>query len=382
MLLVSVAQNIANILKQLGEATGNVGAGETADEEATKAFGLTLEEFKRETKVIQEKASTVAYVTPKFANGPLSGLLGADNNMNGEAWPVGAPDQRTMTDDEVKEAVWNKYANEGAKGEVTGYSDDEQSDDPNSPNYRYKDTGYIADSRKEKAANMIYTAKKTGQSLRATDVDWDAIEQNPRQAAELVTKGNLFGKTDWQKLQDAGMEPGAGFLIDKIYASIAPEPSESTPLARKDYAIGLESIRSRLEPVKTVDEVMTVLSDIRGEIGGVQLTADQADKVAKLREEYNQKREIARAADAERGAIFKAWQTAQNERDSVKYEQEKRNRRKWKPDPELFKRIEELSVIAENANKAYTDYLAAHPERQGAILVSQSQVDELWGKEK
>jgi len=71
------------------------------------------------------------------------------------------------------------------------------SDDPNSPNYRYRDTGYIADSRKEKAASQIADARKSGQRLRASDIDFDAIEQNPRQASELVTKANLFGKTDW-----------------------------------------------------------------------------------------------------------------------------------------------------------------------------------------
>jgi len=137
--------------------------------------------------------------------------------------------------------------------------DDGLSDDPNSPNYRYRDTGYIADSRKEKAASQIADARKSGQRLRASDIDFDAIEQNPRQASELVTKANLFGKTDWQALQDGGMEPGAGFLIDKIYASIASAPDPNTADTRRDYAIGLESIRDRLQSVKTVDGVLGVL---------------------------------------------------------------------------------------------------------------------------
>ena len=35
---------------------------------------------------------------------------------------------------------------------------EELSDDPSSPNYRYRDTGHIADSRKEKAASLIRSA--------------------------------------------------------------------------------------------------------------------------------------------------------------------------------------------------------------------------------
>ncbi len=77
----------------------------------------------------------------------------------------------------------------------------ELSDDPNSPNYRYRDTGYIADSRKERAAALILDAKKGGLRLRASDIDFDMIEQNPRQAKEVIVKANLFGKTDWQALE-------------------------------------------------------------------------------------------------------------------------------------------------------------------------------------
>jgi hypothetical protein len=88
--------------------------------------------------------------------------------------------------------------------------DDGLSDDPNSPNYRYRDTGYIPGSRKEEAARMIREAGASGVMLRASDIDFEAIEQNPREARKLITKSNLFGQVDWAALEEGGMEPAAG----------------------------------------------------------------------------------------------------------------------------------------------------------------------------
>lgn len=276
---------------------------------------------------------------------------------------------------------------------IEGQDADELSDDPNSPNYRYKDTGYIADSRKEQAQSMIFSAKKDGNRVRANDIDWDAIEQNPRQAADLVTKANLFGKTDWTALQETGMDPAAGFLIDKIYASIGPEPTAALPTAtikalangseelksidqldrtsaealaqtRKDYAVGLETIRDRLENRKTVDEVVGVIEDIRDELMGVQLSASQADEVAKLHALHEEKRGIAKTMQAEQDRVYQAWNRAQTEHRSAQYEQEKRERRKWKPDPVLDAKIRELELAVEQAHSDYENFRADHPEMQ------------------
>jgi len=138
---------------------------------------------------------------------------------------------------------------------------------PNSPNYRYRDTGNVSGSSKEKAANRIKNAGKTGARLNATDIDWQEIEQNPREAKTLITKANLFGAVDWNALKVTGMEPGAGFLIDKVYHSIAKEGGNSER-ERKDYALGLQTIRDRMEPCKTPDEVMRTLSEISDEFMG------------------------------------------------------------------------------------------------------------------
>lgn len=279
---------------------------------------------------------------------------------------------------------------------------DELSDDPNSPNYRYKDTGYIANSRKELAQNMIFAAKRTGQRVRATDIDWNAIEENPRQAAELITKANLFGKTDWSELQETGMEPGAGFLIQKIYASIGKEPAEApkptgrldsdaiegaraleeAPLGRRDYAYGLETIRDRLENRKTVAEVVAVIDEIRDELNGVQLDSGEADAYRKLSERYHH-------LNAERVTLNKSsddfYERAQEARSKIwplERDIENRNKRGWKVDPAKGKELAEAKALAEklwaefaaireNVNpkiKVMEDELHANRDQQRAIL--------------
>lgn len=274
--------------------------------------------------------------------------------------------------------------------------DDGLSDDPAAANYRYKDTGYIADSRKERAASLIRVAKAEGQRVRATDIDWAAIEQNPRQAAELIVKSNLFGKTDWPALRDAGMDPGAAFLIEKVYASIGPEPATALPKVtvqalsggltgardlqasgaldrdspeamaqtRKDYALGLETIRERLEACRTTDDVLGVIGEIRDELMGVTLSADQADEMAALEEQYQAKRKVSQDAKAEYEAEFAKWRQVTNELNSLKYEQGKRANKKWKPDPELDRKIAELEPLEQAAEQAFRDYQGQHPEMQ------------------
>jgi len=213
--------------------------------------------------------------------------------------------------------------------EISNDGEGELSDDPSSPNYRYKDTGYIADSRKERAASTIFQARKTGQRVRTTAIDFDAIEQNPREAADLITKSNLFGKTDWQALQDGGMEPAAGFLIDKIYASIGPEPTASTPQVRKDYAIGLEAIRDRLEDKFTAEAVMDTISEIRDELSGTTLNADEADAYAALMVEATKLQKRRLELEQESGEVYDRAEEARRRVVSLEYEIESRKRRKW-----------------------------------------------------
>jgi hypothetical protein len=218
-------------------------------------------------------------------------------------------------------------------GEVSESDDDELSDDPNSPNYRYGDTGYIADSRKEKAASVIAIARKSGLRLRASDVDWNAIEQNPRQATDLITKSNLFGKTDWTALQDSGMPPEVGFLIDKVYASIGSCPSKDGALSRKDYAFGLETIRDRLEEQTTVVDVLAVLAEIKDELSGTQLNLEETEQIEIIRSEVDTLRSEVKELDDSSNELYRAAQQARADFYTIERGIDSRKRRNWTIDP-------------------------------------------------
>lgn len=192
------------------------------------------------------------------------------------------------------------------------------SDDPNADNYRYKDTGYIAGSRKEAAANQIRRAKKNGEKLRVTDIDFRALEENPRQAEKLITKSNIFGATDYQAMKDAGMEPGAAFLISKVYAAIGTKPQDEA-LSRKDFAIGLETIRERLENKKTVDEVLAVLEEIKEEMDGVILNESQAQQVEILDAEISELVSIRTDYSKQERLLQEKYHEAQSKYDNLRY---------------------------------------------------------------
>ncbi|VVE18117.1 LPD1 domain-containing protein [Pandoraea cepalis] len=218
--------------------------------------------------------------------------------------------------------------------------------DPKSANYRYADTGYIAGSRKEEAASkVILRAKKEGLRVHARTIDWDDLESNPREAKALITKSNLFGAVDWDSLRAAGLEPGAGYLIDRVYAAIGNEPDQDAPQARKDYTFGLQMLRDRLEVCKKVDDVLAALAEFREEFDGIKLVQQEADEIRILmarREELGEQRaELQRVSDE----AYKAYQEASANYLVVDREVERRNRRGWKVAPELDARWKSAKAV-------------------------------------
>lgn len=245
-------------------------------------------------------------------------------------------------------------------------SDD--ADDPSSPNYRFADTGHIAGSRKEEAAaNVIQRAKRDGAQVLVQNIDWEGLEQNPREAKDLITKSNLFGSVAWDHLRENGMEPGAGFLVDRIYAAIGQEPGEDNAQARRDYTLGLQTLRTRLETCKTSQQVVDVLEDLRREFDGKVLNAEESaayqkasDAMAPL---YKRMSEIDDETKAHRTRHYAEIK----EHSALTEQQDKRIRRGWKPDAEIAARISELRDAAEQSKQEWIEGQTARNTEERAL---------------
>jgi 2-polyprenyl-3-methyl-5-hydroxy-6-metoxy-1,4-benzoquinol methylase len=247
-------------------------------------------------------------------------------------------------------------------------------DRPSSENYRYADTGHIGGSRKERAALEVITrAKKEGARVFATAIDWDELEQNPREAKTLITKSNLFGEVDWPALRDGGMDPGAGFLVDRIYAAIGQEPSAESAQARKDYAIGLQSLRDRLEGCKTPADVTGVLDSLREEYEGTMLTAEEAEQYEAHGDASMALFHESKALRDETDKLYAEMGNIRAEMYGVEREVENRKRRGWAPKPDLDAKLADLKKRHDAADKKWGDALQKNKPRHDEIDAARSE---------
>ncbi len=244
------------------------------------------------------------------------------------------------------------------------------SDNPTSQNYRYQDTGYIGGSRKELAAlrTQFRDAFEHGDQIKTSSINWEVIERAGVDARGLITKSHLFGKVDWEALKGGGMEPGAGFLVDRVYASVGKEPPEEVVQVQKDYALGLETLRGRLEVCKVPGEVTQALDEIKNEYDGIVL--NDAEKAEYEKAEGQRRIWAQKIVDYDNGEnVFKEdLQKVNNEIIALEYDQSKRLRRKWKADPEIEARIAYLKPKAEAARQGLADYRAANSDAQEEMV--------------
>ncbi|MDR1529833.1 MAG: hypothetical protein LBS40_05480 [Burkholderiales bacterium] len=238
-----------------------------------------------------------------------------------------------------------------------GDDDDGKGDDLDhkSENYRYRDTGYVPGSRKEMAASMIRRAGRDGRRLRLRDIPWLELEANPREAEQVITKTNLFGKVDWEALRESGMEAGAAFLIAKLYATIGVSPTGNTAKDRESYALALETLRDRMEKCRAVSEVTDTIDEIQAEAAGTMMTEEQQARYAVLYEAFREKAKKHRETldrinelQAARNGV-RTWQV---ERDI-----ENRKRNKWKIPQDLLDKLASLKREKAEKEKAWEDAL-------------------------
>lgn len=184
--------------------------------------------------------------------------------------------------------------------ELNGASDDDYSDNPNDENYRYADTGYIAGSHKERASNRIKDLAKEGITVKATDIEWDEIESDALVAEDVIKKANIMGNVDYQALKDQNVEAGTAYLIQKVLASVAPEPywhvmgfltnstsgrrlignrtenklrlsayfgvipiADQKALARRAYVNGINTLKSRLTDNKNIVGTRDLIAELK-----------------------------------------------------------------------------------------------------------------------
>ncbi len=235
--------------------------------------------------------------------------------------------------------------------------DDGLSDDPNSPNYRYADVGYIPGSRKEEAAGVIRKARSEGRMLRSTDIDFDAIEEAPRQARALVVKSNLFGVVDWEGMKEAGTEPAAAYLMDRVYASIAKEPAEDSAQARRAYVLGLETLRTRLELCQTAKEVVATLGEIKEELLGSQLDADEAERYEAISDQARSVTEQIRVLEEGQSQAQAAMYRASATSNKAQRDLESRRSRGWSVTAEHEQAAKDAESNYQAAMKAWSKLL-------------------------
>lgn len=235
--------------------------------------------------------------------------------------------------------------------------DDGLSDDPNSPNYRYADVGYIPGSRKEEAAGVIRKARAEGRMLRGTDIDFTAIEETPREARALVIKSNLFGVVDWAAMKGGGTEPATAFLMDRVYASIAKEPAEDSAQARRAYVLGLETLRTRLELCKTPKELVASLDDIRDELLGSQLDADEAERYQDITDRAKALTEQLREIEAGQAVAQNAMYEASSLSNKAQRDLDNRLSRGWSVGAEHEQAVRDTDQAYRASMKAWSALL-------------------------
>lgn len=286
--------------------------------------------------------------SPKDGDRNADGLVFRDGRWHRDDEPVTVKqgDKAGKKDQELK----------AAKG------DEDEDLNPNSPNYRYKDTGYIAGSRKEQAAQSIKNAAKNGSQLLATDIDWDEIEKNNREAQSLITKANLFGTVDWDSLKESGMESGAGFLIDKIYSSIAKE-SDNTPQGRKNYVVGMSSLRDRFEKCKTANDVWDSLGEIKSEFYGKVLNAEESslyNEIDNERKLLSDKFTKMKAGTPEYQDVIDQYNVLQRKLGAINFEAQKREADNPNSISHVWRSLgDRFSGIVKNTSKSFVDHVNA-----------------------
>lgn len=287
----------------------------------------------------------------------------------------------------------------------------------------YKDVGYVSGSRKELAASQLRLAKKEGRKVHWQDVDFVELEKSPRVAAEVITKGHVFGDVDWSALEAAGMSPSAGYLVRAVYASVGVAPDidavakgqgliaepnyvtihgarmielgtdeasarramqamtthPSAPAlppavaaqSRVDYVRAINTLRERMERCRTHDDVLKELAEIRDErVGGV-LNAPEADTLSGYQKQLEEVQGLLKEHRSTHRALGSAEYEAEIAAKAAKTQADKERLRV------LWRKAQLATQAWVHGHVAYYDGLEA---LQSKLLAAQSALRSAAGK--
>jgi hypothetical protein len=190
-----ISEDQAHVDKLDKEAATHEAAGrhKEAARARNKSWMANSRKTRREKELadIQSRVDGISAMKESLVQGAGSVGESSDESHAAYAGKLGARFKSKPKPKRKAKTVDRSAKNDKQSLNLTGNNDE---DDPSSENYRYRDTGYIAGSRKEAAALFLILAGREKRQVSARDIDWDAIEENPRQAEKLIVKSNLFGQ--------------------------------------------------------------------------------------------------------------------------------------------------------------------------------------------
>ncbi|MEI7672195.1 MAG: LPD1 domain-containing protein, partial [Deltaproteobacteria bacterium] len=132
------------------------------------------------------------------------------------------------------------------------------------------------------AKKDTWTAILAGQRLLES-ADMEGMDSAT--ASKLVKKESVISGIV-EGFEGAGIDPGAGFMISKVFASYAAKPAD-TDIARKNYVAASDRARGYLSGVKTLDDFNQAIGQMRDEYKGFTLSPDEMA----IRDDYKAKSE-------------------------------------------------------------------------------------------
>ena len=178
----------------------------------------------------------------------------------------------------------------------------------------YKDVGEkIGGARKD-----TWRAIEDGSSSFNT-IDWDALEQEPEQAARVITRNNLLAHSTPEAMRESGMPANVAYLAHQMLMTIGQKPELDSHLARKVFAKAIDRVQRAVMHARSVDDLNEVRREIRAEMHGFHMEPDEKARHDELQAKYQAIANREKAAEEVAKPLYSAWKEAESALGEVKY---------------------------------------------------------------